>query len=84
MSLTATYCFSLRNALPFNQNEILEILDQEPNLQIGMRQWFPPKMDYKSAILYLILLENLDKICRTNGPAPTVAVDTLLLPLVYV
>ena len=32
-------------------------------------------MDYKLAILYFICLENLDKICRTNGPAPTVAVD---------
>jgi hypothetical protein len=27
------------------------------------------------AISYFIRLENLDKICRTNGPAPTEAVD---------
>jgi hypothetical protein len=32
------------------------------------------KMDYKSTILYLICLYNLDKICCTNGPAPTVGV----------
>jgi hypothetical protein len=33
------------------------------------------EMDYKLAISYVIRLENLDKTCRTNGPAPTVAVD---------
>jgi hypothetical protein len=32
------------------------------------------EMDYESAISYFIRLENLDKIRRTNGPAPT-AVD---------
>jgi hypothetical protein len=32
------------------------------------------EMDYESAISYFIRLENLEKICRTNGPAPTVAV----------
>jgi hypothetical protein len=33
------------------------------------------EMDYESAILYFIRLENLDKIRHTYGPAPTVAVD---------
>jgi hypothetical protein len=32
-------------------------------------------MDYESEILYFICLENLVKIRRTNGPAPTVAED---------
>ena len=33
------------------------------------------EMDFKAAISYFIRLENLDKIRRMNGPAPTVAVD---------
>ena len=33
------------------------------------------EMDYEAAISYFIRLENLDKIRRMNGPAPTVAVD---------
>jgi hypothetical protein len=32
------------------------------------------EMDYEAAISYFIRLENLDKIQRTNGPAPTVAI----------
>jgi hypothetical protein len=32
-------------------------------------------MDYEAAILYFICLEDLNRICRTNGPAPTVAID---------
>ena len=80
MSLTATCCFSLRNALTLSlRMKSLRSLIR-PNLQIGMKRWFRPistfsKMDYEAAISYFIRLENLDKICRTNGPAPTVAVD---------
>ena len=32
-------------------------------------------MNYEAAISYFIRLENLDKIRRTNGSAPMVAID---------
>jgi hypothetical protein len=65
--------------MPLTQDEIIEILDQAkpPNWHEAMISANIDifKMDYKSAILYFIRLENLDKICHTNGPAPIVAVD---------
>ena len=64
---------------PLTQDEIIEILDQAkpPNWHEAMVSANIDifEMDYKSAISYFIRLENLDKIRRTNGPAPTVAVD---------
>jgi hypothetical protein len=64
---------------PLTQDEIIEILDQAkpPNWHEAMVSANIDifEMNYKSAILYFIRLENLDKICHTNGPAPTVAVD---------
>ena len=33
------------------------------------------EMDYEEAVAYFIHLENLEKICHTNGPAPTLVVD---------
>jgi hypothetical protein len=64
---------------PLAQDEIIEILDQAiaPNWHEAMisanNDIF--EMDYKSAILYFIRLENLDKIFRTKGPATNLAVD---------
>ena len=40
------------------------------------------EMDYKEAVAYFICLENLEKTCSTNGPAPTLPVDNkTLLPV---
>jgi hypothetical protein len=61
------------------QDEIIEILDQakapewheamvSDNIDIF-------EMNYEEAIAYFICLENLEKICCTNGPASAVAVD---------
>ena len=64
---------------PLTQDEIIEILDQAkpPNWHEAMISANIDifKMDYEAAISYFIRLENLDKIRRMNGPAPTVAVD---------
>jgi hypothetical protein len=54
------------------QDKIIEILDQAkpPNWHEAMISANIDifEMDYESAISYFIQLENLDKICRTNGP----------------
>jgi hypothetical protein len=64
---------------PQTQDEIIEILDQAkpPNWHEAMVSANIDifEMAYKLAVLYFIRLENLDKTCRTNGPALTVAVD---------
>ena len=65
--------------IPLTQDDIIEILDQAkpPNWHEAMvsANIVIFEMDYESAISNFIRLENLDKIRRTNGPAPTVAVD---------
>ena len=64
---------------PLTQDEIIEIFDQAkpPNWHEAMISANIDifEMDYEAAILYFIQLENLDKIRRMNGPAPTLAVD---------
>jgi hypothetical protein len=79
MSLTSTYFSPEECPTPLNKDESIEIFDQ-----VKPPNWYEAmvsanidifEMDYVSAISYFIQLENLDKIRRMNGPAPTVAVD---------
>jgi hypothetical protein len=64
---------------PSTQDEIIEIVDQAklPNWHEATvsAKIYIFEMDYESAISYFVRLDNLDKIRRTNGPAPTVAAD---------
>jgi hypothetical protein len=71
--------FSEECPTPLTQDEIIEILDQAkpPNWHEAMVSANINifEMDYELAISYFIRLENLDKLRRMNGPAPTVAVE---------
>ena len=72
--------------MQLNQDDIIEILNQakspkwhEALISVKIDIF---EIDYEVAVAYFICLENLEKICRTNGPAPTLAVDNKkLLPV---
>ena len=68
-------CFHEEWPTPLTQDELVEILDQSkpPHWHEAMVSASIDifEMDYESAISYFICLENLDKICCTNGPTPT-------------
>jgi hypothetical protein len=83
MSLTVIYYFFPEEVpTPLTQDEIIEILDQAkpPNWHEAMISANIDifEMDYESAISYFMQLENLDKICCTNGPRAAVDNNTSL------
>ena len=79
MTSTAACFFSEESPKQRDQDEIIEILDQAK-----APEWHEAmvaanidifEMSYEESVSYFKRLENLEKIRRTNGPAPTLPVD---------